>query len=83
MANSKPSVRQAGHVAEKKIPTPPAATKASFHEPLANVTLAHSPKSGVRLASSVGALPCLIVVRASSLLSGAERHRRVKSDGKG
>ena len=82
MRNSKPSVRQMRHVAEKKIPTPAAATKVSFHEPLANVALAHSPKSSGRLASSVGALACLVVVKVSSSLSGEERHRRVKSDGK-
>ena len=67
---------------KKVILTPLAATKASFHEPLANAALAHSPKSSVRLASIVDVLACLVVVEASSSPSGAERHRCVKSDGK-
>ena len=56
---------------QKKILTLAAATKASFHELLANVALIHSLKSGVAARESRAARG----VGASSLLPGVERHR--------
>ena len=73
---------------KKKTLTLAAATKASFHEHLANVAFAHPFKSGVgvgelKVARGVGASPCPAAFEAASLsVSGAEKHRWVKSDGK-
>ena len=75
----KPSVSiRRGVSKQKKILTLAAATKASFHERLANVALTHSFRSGVAVRGSRAARG----VGASSSLSGLERHRWVKSDKK-
>ena len=70
-----------------KILTLIAATKASFHERLANVAFAHSLKSGVGVGelrvACVGVSSCRAALEAAPpSLSGAEKYRRVKSDGK-
>ena len=71
LQNHQMPIRQ-GVPEQKKILTLAAATKASFHERFANVTLTHSLKSGVAVGES----------RASSSLPGTERRRWVKSDKK-
>ena len=79
------SVTLTRHTRMGGILTLTAATMASFHKPLANVAFAHCLTSGVgisesRVARSVGTSSCRITFEdASPLLSGAERHREVKS----
>ena len=65
----------------EEILTATVVTKASFQDRFVNVAFAHSLKSHAGVAGSVGRLLCWIPSKFS--LFGRERHRCVKSDGKG